>query len=157
MEATASELRETVCNLFAHTLGVELVGDEAPVEAAGLHGCVHVIGRENLVLMVSVNEALSRRSARAFLESDDEVAEGDLPEVFAELVNVIAGHFAGIAGDAQFTLPVVSASRLHVPNSGASYVEHLRDDGRGRLAVALYPGVPFVSAEEMRGDIGGSE
>ena len=153
MESTASDLRETVCSLFSQTLGFDLSDDAGSRKPAWLYGCVHIIGAENLVLMIGVNDALARRSARAFLESNEDVGDGELPEVFGELVNIVAGNLTGMMGEAHFTLPIVSRAPMQVPNVEASHREHFRDDSAGTLDVELYAGVPFASHEEVPEDL----
>lgn len=144
MDTTASEIGETVSNIFTHTLNLPLIGVANSSHKVDISGCVHITGAENLILLIEADRQFSRRAAAAFLEVDGPVEEADIPEVFGEIVNVIAGNLTGMLEHAHFTLPVVAVGPLLVPNVTPTSRDSFQDEQGGTLSLVFYPGVPFA-------------
>jgi len=111
--------------------------DAGDALAPDISGCVHISGPRDLVLTLHANAALAERAALALLESDEPLQAADLPETFAELLNVIAGNLTGMLEDARFTRPVVACgSPIAVPNARGLMRVDFHDDAAGRQRTA---------------------
>lgn len=144
VETTSSEIGETISNIFTHTLKFPLESGGNIEHSVDISGCVHITGAENIILLIEANRQFSERAASAFLEINEPVEPGDVPEIFGEIVNVIAGNLTGMFDDAHFTLPVVTLGSLLIPNAVASSRDTFRDEQGGLLSLVIYPGVPFA-------------
>lgn len=149
MKTTTSEIGETVSNIFTYTLNLPLSRTETGKHSVDISGCVHITGVENLILLIEADQQFLQRAAAAFLEIDEPVDPADIPEIFGEIVNVIAGNLTGMLEHAHFTLPVVAMGPLLIPNVSPSSRDSFREADGGTLSLVFFPGVPFA---ELAGD-----
>lgn len=135
------DISDTLTNMFGDAMQIPLHSvTEEPAEMP-YSGCVHVSGSQNWVLTLDSSRDLAERAAQALLESDDPPSEDELPEIYAELLNVVAGNLSGMEDEAHFTRPVVSTSGpIVVPNARPLFEGKFRDDRGGWLAFAVFPG-----------------
>jgi hypothetical protein len=134
----------TITSMFSDVLGIAL--EDCPNDAVStdFSGCVHVWGSYDLVMTLEVNDALAQRAAMALLETNQPLDTADLPEAFAELINIIAGNLTGMLENAHFTRPVISrGAPILVPNAHRTMRGLFQDDAGGYLTYEVFPGVSF--------------
>jgi hypothetical protein len=132
----------TITSMFTDVLNISL--QECPDDGVSVDfsGCVHVWGSYDLVMTLEVNDSLAQRAAMALLETDQPLDTADVPEAFAELINIIAGNLTGMLEDAHFTRPVVShGATILVPNARRTMRGVFQDDAGGFLTYEVFPGV----------------
>jgi CheY-specific phosphatase CheX len=134
----------TITSMFTDVLHIDL--QEWPDEdvPSDFSGCVHVWGSYDLVMTLEVNDSLAQRAAMAMLETDQPLDTADVPEAFAELINIIAGNLTGMLENAHFTRPVIThGATILVPNARRTMRGVFHDEAGGFLTYEVYPGVSF--------------
>jgi len=143
------DVSQVITSMFRDMFNIELSerpGDSEP--ALDFSGCVHIAGSINLVFTLDVNDALAQRAAMALLETDQPLEAADIPEAFAELINIIAGNLTGMLEDVQFTRPVVvHGGVMQVPNARRTMRGVFQDDAGGALAYGIFPGIARHSVD----------
>jgi chemotaxis phosphatase CheX-like protein len=134
----------TITSMFTDVLHIALSECADEGVRADLSGCVHVWGSYDLVLTLEVNDSLAQRAAMALLETDAPLDSADVPEAFAELINIIAGNLTGMLEDAHFTRPVIArGATILVPNARRTMRGVFQDEAGGFLTYEVFPGVSF--------------
>jgi Chemotaxis phosphatase CheX len=119
----ADTLDGLVCVAWSTFIGTELVRIENQVpDSSVVCSSIAISGPSSATVMFFADPTVARRGTATVLGlGPDELDDGDIHDVFGEIVNIIGGNLKGVVsddvGDWRLSLPVVSNAMQHSPGS----------------------------------------